>query len=45
MCFVAGTIDPTTVRRGALDDWVRTMVFAGVRHGSCDFDGWGAENP
>ena len=40
---VFGRTTPVPVSRGFLDEWVETMIRAGVEHGGCDFDGWGTE--
>ena len=42
---VNGTTQKTPVSLDILDAWVEWMVAAGVEHGGCEFDGWGAETP
>jgi hypothetical protein len=40
---VFGRTTPVPVSQDFLDEWVETMIRAGVEHGGCDFDGWGTE--
>jgi hypothetical protein len=40
---VFGRTTPVPVSREFLDEWVETMIRAGVEHGGCDFDGWGTQ--
>ncbi len=42
---VVGLTQPMPVSLKILNDWVAWMVLAGARHGSCEFDGWGASVP
>lgn len=42
---VAGSTQPTPVSLETLNQWVEWMVYAGIEHGGCRFDGWGAQAP
>jgi hypothetical protein len=42
---VVGATPTIPMTHDRLDDWVGEMIEAGMDHGDCDFDGWGAETP